>query len=221
MRLQSLKSKLLVVVSALVIGSGLLISLLVTQRYGSSLFASMTAQAENLAQAVALDATDKILTNDLVALQKMLDTHMTSNSHAAYIFIVRDQQVLAHTFTRGIPVDLLGANDVILANYGHQREIVSTEGERYLDIAWPIFSGKAGVLRLGIFEKPYRDKVAQLWIQMSVLTFSILLLAIGGSLYFIRRITGPLTALAVAAEKIDEENLEFNVDLENQGEVGK
>jgi two-component system response regulator HydG len=220
MRLQSLKSKLLLVVSALVIGSGLLISLLVTQRYSSSLFASMTAQAENLAQAVALDAADKILTNDLVALQKMLDTHMTSNSHAAYIFIVRDKQVLAHTFTHGIPVDLLGANDVILSNYGHQREIVSTDGERYFDIAWPIFSGKAGLLRLGVFEKPYRDKVTQLWLQMSLLTFSILLLAIGGSLYFIRRVTDPLTALANAAEKIDEDNLEFNVDFKNQDEVG-
>jgi transcriptional regulator with GAF, ATPase, and Fis domain len=221
MRLRSLKSKLLVIVSALVIGSGLLISLLVTQRYGSSLFASMTAQAENLAQAVALDATDKILTNDLVALQKMLDYHMASNSHAAYIFVVKDKQVLAHTFTQGIPVELLGANDVILANYGHQREIFSTEGERYLDIAWPIFSGKAGMLRLGVFEKPYRDKVAQLWLQMSLITFSILLLAIAASLYFIRRVTGPLTALAGAAEKIDEGNLEFSVNLKNLDEVGK
>jgi transcriptional regulator with GAF, ATPase, and Fis domain len=221
MRLQSLKSKLLVVISALVIGSGLLISLLVTHRYSSSLFTSMTAQAENMAQAVALDATDKILTNDLVALQKMLDYHMTSNPHTAYIFIIRDNQVLAHTFTHGIPVELLGANDVVLANYGHQREIVSTAGDRYLDIAWPIFSGKAGLLRLGVFERPYRDKVAQLWFQMSLLTFSILLLAIGGSLYFIRRVTGPLTALARAAEKIDEGNLEFNVALKNQDEVGK
>lgn len=221
MRLQSLKSKLLVIVSALVIGSGLLISLLVTQRYSSSLFASMTAQAENLAQAVALDATDKILTNDLVALQKMLDHHVTSNPHAAYIFVVRDNQVLAHTFTQGIPVELLGANDVVLANYGHQREIVSTEGERYLDIASPIFSGKAGKVRLGVYEKPYRDKVTQLWLQMSLLTLSILLLAIGGSLFFIKRVTGPLTDLARAAEKIDEGNLEFNVNFKNRDEVGK
>ena len=67
MGLQSLKSKLLVAVSALVIGSGLLISLLVSQGYSSSLFKSMTAQAENLAHAVALEAADKILINDLVS----------------------------------------------------------------------------------------------------------------------------------------------------------
>ena len=53
MRLHSLKSKLLIIVSLLVIGSGLLISLLVTHRYSQSLFESMTAQAENLAQAIA------------------------------------------------------------------------------------------------------------------------------------------------------------------------
>ncbi len=218
---QSLKNKLLMAVSITVIGSGLLISLVVTQRYSSSLFSSLSAQAENIAQAVALDATDKILTNDLVALQKMLDYHITSNPHTAYIFIVKDNQVLAHTFAHGIPIELLGANDAILENYTHHKEIISTKGERYLDIARPIFSGKAGLLRLGISEKPYRDQVAQLWLQMSGITLAILLLALAGSLLFIKRITGPLALLARAAEKIDEGNLDIKVELKSQDEVGK
>jgi two-component system response regulator HydG len=221
MRPQSLKNKLLMAVSITVIGSGLLISLVVTQRYSSSLFSSLSAQAENLAQAVAFDATDKILTNDLVALQKMLDYHMASHPYSEYIFIIRDNQVLAHTFPHGIPVDLLGANDAILDKHGHQREIVSTEGDRYLDIAWPVFSGKAGILRLGISEKPYRKQVNHLWLQMSGLTLVILLLALGGSLLFIKRITRPLAALAKATEKIDEGNLEVNVVAANSDEVGK
>ena len=208
-------------VSITVIGSGLLISLVVTQRYSSSLFSSLSAQAENLAQALAFDATDKILTNDLIALQKMLDYHMASNPHSEYIFIIRDNQVLAHTFPHGIPVDLLGANEAILDKHGHQREIVSTEGDRYLDIAWPVFSGKAGILRLGISEKPYRKQVNHLWLQMSGLTLVILLLAIGGSLLFIKRITRPLAALAKATEKIDEGNFEVNVVAANSDEVGK
>jgi two-component system response regulator HydG len=216
---QGLKNKLLLAVSITVIGSGLLISLVVTQRYSSSLFSSLSAQAENIAQAVALDATDKILTNDLVALQKMLDYHIMSNPHTAYIFIVKNSQVLAHTFPQGIPIELLGANNAILEN--NHKEIISTKGERYLDIAWPIFSGKSGVLRLGVSERPYRDQVAQLWLQMSGLTFVILLLALGGSLLFIKRITGPLAVLAKTAEKIDEGNLDVKVDLRSQDEVGK
>ena len=222
MRLHSLKSRLLIIVSLLVIGSGLLISLLVTHRYSKSLFESMRAQAENLAQAIALDATDKILTNDLVALQKMLDYHMTSTPHAAYIFIIRENQVLAHTFPQGVPIELIGVNDIILDNYSHHKEIISTEGERYFDIAWAIFTGKAGTLRLGVFEKPFRDQVKQLWLQMSALTLSILLLAIAVSLFFIRRVTRPLASLAATAEKIDEDRLETIVELEEgQDEVGK
>ena len=222
MRPRSLKNKLLVAVSLMVIGSGLLISLVVTQRYSSSLFSSLSAQAENVAQAVALDATDKILTNDLVALQKMLDYHMASSPHAAYIFVIKDNQVLAHTFTHGIPIELIGANGTVLDKHSQHKEIASTNGERYLDIAWPIFAGKAGTLRLGITEKPFRDQIKELWLQMSALTLVILLLAIGGSLFFIKRVTRPLAALAKAAENIDEGNLEFNVrTTSSQDEVGR
>ena len=185
----------------LVIGSGLLISVLVTQRYSSSLFQSMSAQAENLAHAVELDATDKILTNDLVALQKMLDYKIRSNPMVAYLFIIRDNKVLAHTFPDGIPLELLDANNAVLDNYGNYQEIVSTKGEHYLDIALPIFAGKAGLLRLGVSEKPYRDQIVQLWLQISGLTLAILLLGLGGSLLFIKRITGPLAELAKAAER--------------------
>ena len=77
------------------------------------------------------------------------------------------------------------------------------------------------MLRLGISERPFREQVAQLWLQMSGLTLAILLLALGGSLLFIKRITGPLAALAKAAEKIDEGNLDVKVELQSQDEVGK
>jgi two-component system response regulator HydG len=139
----------------------------------------------------------------------------------AYLFIIRDNKVLAHTFPEGIPLELLDANNAVLDNYGNYQEIVSTKGEHYLDIAWPIFAGKAGLLRLGISEKPYRDQVVQLWLQMSGLTLAILLLGLGGSLLFIKRVTGPLAELAKAAEKIDEGNLEVKVAARSHDEVGK
>ena len=140
MRLKSLRSKLLVTVSALVIGSGLLISgllisPLVTHRYSRSLFKEATAQAENLAYAVALEAADRILINDLVALQKLLDHHKHSSPSLAYLFVVNDSKVLAHTFTGGVPLELLSANNFIKEDHGHSKRITSTRGEKYLDIA--------------------------------------------------------------------------------------
>ncbi|MBI4963764.1 MAG: sigma 54-interacting transcriptional regulator [Desulfomonile tiedjei] len=218
--MKSLGGRLLIAVFALVTGSGLLISLLVTQRYGDSLRTAITGQAESLAHAVALEATEKILINDLVSLQKMLDHQMRSNPSLAYLFVYRDGRVLAHTFTKGVPAELIDANRAISQDQGELRSLVSTVGDHYLDIAWPIFSGRAGVLRLGFSEKPFREQVTRLWIQMSLVTLGILLLAVIGSLVFVRRITLPLSKLARATQKIDRGELDITVDIKGQDEVG-
>ncbi len=219
MRLQSLKSKLLVGVAILVIGSGVLISLLVTHRYSRSLSEALAAQAEYLTHAVALEAADLILINDLVALQKMLDHQVRSNPSLAYLFILKDGQVLAHTFQNGVPVDLFSANEAASATEPHLQEIASTTGERYLDMAQSIFEGKAGILRLGFSEKPYQQQVARLWMQMALFTLGILFLALAGALFFIRRITGPLTELAQAADQVDRGEWEARVNIRGHDEV--
>ncbi len=221
MRLKSLKSKLLLAVSILVISNGLLISLLVTQRYSRSLLESATAQAEYLSHAVALEATEKILTNDLVALQKMLDHQKRSNPAIGYLFVLRDNQVLAHTFPKGIPADLIKINYIPSGDQIGFTDIESTTNEHYLDIARPIIEGKGGVLRLGFLENPYRRQVTRLWLQMSAFTLLILLTALAVCLFFIKRITGPLVALAEATEKIDEDHLEIQVELKGHDEVGR
>ncbi len=219
MAMKSLKGKLLIAVSALVVGSGILISILVTQRYTESLLEAITAQAENLARAVALESTEKILVNDLVALQKMLDHQMKSNQSLAYLFILRDGQILAHTFNKGVPKDLINANTPAPGDEGRLQEIASKDGEGYLDIAWPIFSGRAGVLRLGFSQKPFRQQVRHLWLQMSLITLGILLLGLSGSLIFVRRITRPLAALAQATREIEKGDQDIKVRVTGNDEV--
>ena len=222
MKFQSLKSKLLLAVSALVIGSCLLISFLFSQRYSSSLFQSMSVQAENLSHSIELEATDKILTNDLVALQKMLDYKIRSDEAISYLFILKGNQILAHTFADGIPLELVQANKAALNDTFTLKKIKSTAGEYYIDIAWPIFAGKAGVLRLGLSETPYNRQVIQLWIYMGAITLVILLSALALSLFFVKRVTRPLSMLAAAAERIGEGHLEMDVALKDgQDEVGK
>ena len=219
MRLRSLKSKLLLAVSALVIMSGIVIALLVTRQYSSALRKAMVGQVENAAQTIALDAADKILVNDLVALQRMLDQQIQSNTALGYILILRDGQVLAHTFEHGVPAELLGANDTVPGEQSRLREIVSQKGEYYLDAAWPIFGGKAGVLRLGFSENQYRRQVTQLWLEIGLFTLGILLIAWIGSLFFVRRITRPLAALVKATQEIDRGEPNVRVTVQGQDEI--
>ncbi len=57
-------------------------------------------------------------------------------------------------------------------------KIISEKGERFIDIAWPIFSGKGGTLRLGVSEKTYRQQVFNLWMQMNLITLGILIICL-------------------------------------------
>ena len=221
MKFHSLRTKLLLSVCTLVIGSGLAISVLVTNRLGSSWHQATITQGEYLAQAVALEATNKILINDLMALQNLLNHQLKSNPSVAYLFIVKDGQILAHTFSDGFPMDLLGLNSIKDHGEGNFKRIVTDSGDYYHDIVWPIFSGKAGMLRIGISEKSYKSELTKLWLQMLAFTLGILVAAIGASYVFIRRITRPLSVLAEAAEGINEDNLDLNVKPESHDEVGR
>ena len=219
MRLKSLKSKLLFAVSAFILLSGLIIASWVTRQYSSALHKAMLGQVENAAQTLALDAADKILVNDLVALQKMLDQQKQSNPDLGYILVLRDGQILAHTFEQGIPEALIGANDITSGSQPRLREILSQRGEYYLDAAWPIFAGKAGVLRLGFSENHYRRQVSELWIKIGLFTLGILLVAWVGILWFVRRITRPLAALVKATQEIDRGETNVQVAVQGQDEI--
>jgi len=221
MQLKSLKSKLVISVFAFVIGSGLIISLLETHRFSQSLHEDSIVQGEYLAKAVALEATNKILINDLIALQNLLKHQLKSNPSVAYLFVMKNGQILAHTFSEGLPINLIDVNAPKDHKQGNFKRIVTDEGKYYHDFAWPIFSGKAGMLRIGLSEEAHRSKVTELWLQMIAFTLVILLLAITASFLFIKRITKPLSALAAAAEKVDERNLDLTVEPVGHDEVGR
>ena len=222
MKLQSLKSKLLLAVFTLVLGSGLLISLLVTHRYSVNLLDNMVNQGQYLSKTLALEATDKILTNDVVALQKLLSDHQSGNNpNVAYLFVVRDGRILAHTFSAGFPMELIDANKPQSDESGNFLRIASDTGEEFLDFAWPVLAGQGGTLRIGISEKPYRIRINRLWLQIAAITIGILIVALAVSYLFIRRFTGPLTALAEAAEGIGSGNLDIDIKSTGEDEIGR
>jgi DNA-binding NtrC family response regulator/HAMP domain-containing protein len=218
---KSLKNLLLLVVAVLVVATGIAVSQLVAHRYSVSLLDAAAARAENMAHKLSLEAVDKILVNDRVALQKMLDDQIASDASAAYLFVVRDGYLLAHTFTDGVPVQLIAANTVENGSNGRIAKIISRDGHRYIDAAYPIFDGKAGTLRMGLSEEPYRRQVYQLWVRMSAITLGILTLALLVGHRVISRLLLPLQALTQCAEQIDAGKLNVPVHIGGGQEVTK
>ena len=220
-RLQSVKGRLLLAIIGLIVGSGLIISFLVTYRYSQALYAAATTHAENLSHQIVLQAADKILTNDLVSLQKLIDHHMRSHSSLSYLFIFKDGEVLAHSFPDGLPANLIGANLVESGGEGSILKIQAESGDDFLDFAHPILEGKAGVLRLGMSEQPLRQQVNVLWLQMALINAVILGTGVLIGHLFLNRITGPLSELSKAAEDISSGRLDVQVAVSGQDEVGR
>jgi two-component system response regulator HydG len=215
------RKRLILTIAVIVMVSGLIISQIVIHRYSATLFQMAAAQGENIAHNLALDAADKILINDLVSLQNLLDDRVRSNPKIAYLFVVRDHRVLTHTFSKGIPVELINANAPVNSHQGHLKKIISNTNDRYMDFAWPIFEGKAGILRLGLSEKPFRNQIRQLWIRMSVIAFVILILALVVAHLLVKHITRPLVQLTEQVEKIDEGHLNVNIESNDHDEIGR
>jgi transcriptional regulator with GAF, ATPase, and Fis domain len=209
-----LRTKLLLGVSLLVVASGLIISLLVTRQYSRSLYETADASARTLAHKLSLDITDSILVNDLVQIQKVFNDQLRSNSAVEYLFVLgTDKTILGSTFLQGVPSDLLLVNSTPVPPEGLLTWLRSDQGKHLIDVAWPIFEGKAGSLRLGLSLEPYRHKVTALWLEMSGLTIAVLLLSLAGGFLLIRRVTTPLALLSRAAEKFDAGNMDTRVEV--------
>ena len=219
MKIRTLEQKLLIAVTIVVLTSGFLISFLVTHRYSVSLHEALIGEARYLTEAIALEAADLILTRDLVALQKLLDQQRQSNPSLAYLMVVDRDRVLAHTFAAGVPEDLIAANTPAPDGAPQPRAILGETGEHILDLAFPIFHGRAGTLRVGYSESGYRRQVNRLRWQMAGFTLLVLLVATAGGVLFIRRITGPVKALAQAVNQVDQGEIKVVVAVQGDDEV--
>ena len=221
MKNPSLKRALQLTFTLLIIITGLTISQFVIRHYSHALLERAEVKAENIAQKLAIDSTDLLLINDLISLQKELDNQLITTPNVAYIFIEKDNQVIAHTFKAGIPKELIRFNKPLDQERSHIQKIETEKGEKILDIAWPIFDGHAGVLRLGLSEKSYNDQVKQLWLQMSLITTFVVVSALVILHFLLTYLLQPLTYLTQKVEQIDEDNLEFPINLQGRQEVTK
>jgi two-component system response regulator HydG len=212
---------LLLIVALFVVVPGIIISQLVAHHYSIGLMEVAVARAEHVAHNLALEAADKILINEIVGLQKILDGLIASDASIAYLFVVRDSMILTHTFSDGVPLQLIQANAINNTGTHHIEKIVSEKDDRYIDIAYPIFDGKAGILRMGFSEAPNRMQIRQLWMKMSGITFGILIVSLALSQWLISRLIRPLGELTRYAEAIDVGNPDSRIPVRGGYEINR
>ncbi len=218
--MKSIRTRLLAAITLIVIASGLAISQAVIHNYRSGLHEIAVEQAKTTAQNLSLIAADMVLINDIVALQRLLTDRIENDPNVGYLLIVHDEDIIAHTFSTGVPAGLLDGRPEEPAA-GTTRRIQSHEGERFLDVSWPISDGRAGVLYLGYSEASLETRVWDLRVQATILTSLLLLAALAVGMVLVRQITRPLISLTEAVDRVDECRLEAPIRTGTDDETGR
>lgn len=208
----------------LVLGSTLLLSLafaiLIRAAITDIVQNRLRDQGLSIARDVAARSTDLILINDLFALHQLLVETQTHYHDVRYAFVLDPQgQVLAHTFGEGFPTDLLGVNSVASEAF-ENTAVLQTEEGMVWDVAVPIFSGQAGVARVGISDHSLRQTMTLLTAQLGVTILAILAINLLAATLLTWILTRPIIGLVEATRTIAQGDFSPRVRRWADDEIG-
>lgn len=208
LRRLNFRRKLNLGITLIVLFVAALLSVFVTRIAADALVEASKRRGAVLAANLALRAADPMLSTDFLRLKNLVDEVLNVDSDIVYAFVVDDRgQVLAHTFGRTFPLDLLAAHD---ANDAHPSvRLLDTGQERIYDFATPVLVGgrQFGAIRIGLSRTRVLDVVNGMILAISGLSVVALLVAVVISAHFAKRITARIGALKEHAEEIVRGNL--------------
>ena len=202
------RTKLNMGMSAILIVMALLLLPMVGYMSANSLVEESKMRGSSLAASLAVRAVDPILARDFLRLKNMVD-EQSRVEDVVYAFVQdRNGHVMAHTFQRRFPVDLLTANGVG-ENGTLKIQLLADGSRRMYDFAAPVqvSDGRLGVVRIGLSTARINRSVQHQITLMAGLFAGALIIATSIGTYFARRVTARLGLLRAHAEEMLTGNL--------------
>ncbi len=174
--------------------------------------------ARNLAEA----SVKPIITENHVALQLLVNNLKRNEDDIRYIYIVtKQQQVVAHTFDRSFPHDLLKLDRPVLSTGKPLIQTLQVERERLEDVSVSIQQGDFGRVHIGISEEMVKAEQRDMVLNNAPFIGLILLLGSIGAWWFASRITSPIITLSNSAKKVAEGEFDVLVEVTSHDEIGE
>lgn len=197
------RTKLNLGISAILITMAILLLPMVGSMTSKTLVEESKKRGSALAESLAVRAVDPMLALDFLRLKNMVDEHIAVGD-VVYVFLQgRQGHVLAHTFQKGFPVDLLEANRV--ADRAKVRIQLLADGPtRIYDFASPVTVGKnrLGTVHIGLSKTRIDASVNRQLTTMAGLFAGALFLATALGTLFARRVAHRLGVLQEHAESM-------------------
>lgn len=217
----SIRVKIMGVVIAVILTLGVAVSVVVYRGLSTTLERELEGRGLAIAVSLASRSQEPILTDRLFALYTLAKETVRDNKDVVYVYITdRQGAVLVHTFTGGMPADLLALPPPSPSQTVHVR-LLEAETGAIRTIAIPILGGRAGTVHLGMSESDMQETVGRHI--RRILFVTVVVLVLGGMLGFAVAtiLSRPLTQLAGAAEAVGRGDFTWRAPRWARDEIGR
>ncbi len=176
--------------------------------------------AERMVRLVALESRDLILTNDLIKLRNLYQSNIASNPHSTYIFVEKNSEVLAHTFTKGVPRGLLSLVEFSDQSALDLIPIVNEDGSLIYHFRVKVGNPPFAMVHSGFSVQSFKDELAPLK-RIVILAGCFLLVVVPFCVaYFLSRIISkPISTLRYGSKRIGKGELDYRLDINTGDEI--
>lgn len=201
------RTKITLGVTLMLVVCGLSIGLILSAMSSKALLEEGKKRGMALTSGLSFRITEPLLAMDFLQMKNLIDNVHSQYDDVMYIFLLdASNNILAHTFSGGFPIDLLHVN---LDSRKSQPLLLATERGRIYDFNARIALGEKnlGTVRLGLSRSDLDAQIHQQQVISLITTFGVVSLGIVLALWFSRTVTFRLNRLRESAEEIVKGNL--------------
>ncbi|RMF45214.1 MAG: HAMP domain-containing protein [Deltaproteobacteria bacterium] len=214
--------KNLLLLAGTILATGLIIITLVRIDIAELLADSNRQRGEAIARHLATAGANAVLAGDRISLKLLALDEVSGQPDLRYvIYLDGDGNVLAHTFEKGLPADLIDLHGQASEQGSEGTIPVILNGERVDDIAVTILRGGLGTVRIGLSHTPVASTIRQATADISVTLALLVLFIMLVAGLTASHLTRPIRRLAQAAAALGEGDLSQRVELSSRDELGR
>ena len=216
----SIRTKIVGIVAACIILTAVSMAWRDYYDFSAALRHQLQQRGISVAVMLASQSQDFMLTDNQFALYTMARNSLTADKDLAYVlFFDADNDILVHTFDRGMPVELMGKNQLQEGEAVRLLALKTEEGIIH-DIAVPILDGQAGFVRLGMSEASINIEANRHMFYDLIWVLIVLVIGLYAGSAMSTILTKPISRLAKASQSIGPRDFEWKVPRWAKDEIG-
>ncbi len=217
----SINVKIMGIVLILTLIFGLGITFQVRSSLTTTLTDALEKQGIAITKNVAAHSTELILTGNHYDLYQMIRDTVENEEVVRYVVVLDiNGNIITQSFSGGIPVGLATANQ-IGADADFQLVRLDTNEGLILDIAVPIFGGRAGIARVGMSTHSLHEMVATMTGRWLIITGVVSLVGLLAAYLLTSVLTRPIKHLVEVTKAIARGDLKLKAPVWAPDEIGR